>query len=119
MINRCCSEDNPNYKHYGGRGITICNEWLDYYNFRDWALVNGYEDHLTLERKNVNSNYDPENCKWATMKEQENNRTNNHLITFNGRTKTLQQWSDETGIYSSTLRSRLQRGWSIEQALTG
>jgi hypothetical protein len=117
MINRCCSERNPNYKHYGGRGISVCDEWLNYYNFRDWSTSNGYEDNLTLERKNVNGNYEPNNCKWATMKEQENNRTNNHLITFNGETKTLQQWSEVTGISRETLRSRILRGWPSSKAL--
>lgn len=118
MINRCRSELNPNYRHYGERGIIVCSEWIDYHNFHDWALDNGYKDNLTIERKNVDGNYEPENCKWATMKEQENNRTNNHLITFIGKTQTLQQWSEETGIARETLSSRIRRGWTIPQTLS-
>lgn len=117
MINRCLSENNPNYKHYGARGIIVCAEWFDFFAFRDWANSNGYSEELTLERKDVNGNYEPANCKWATMKDQENNRTNNRLIFAKGRTMTLQQWSDLTGIPRETIRSRLERGWSAERSL--
>jgi hypothetical protein len=118
MVNRCTSDRNREYKNYGGRGIRICQQWLDYKAFAIWATTNGYKTNLTLERKNVNGNYEPENCTWATMKEQNNNRTNNHLITFGGKTQTLQQWSEEFGIKKPTLLWRLGHGWPLDQAFT-
>lgn len=116
---RCTRKTNVQYKDYGGRGITICDEWLNSFEaFCEWSMANGYSDDLTIDRIDVNSNYCPENCRWATEKEQSNNKRNNHLLTYNGKTQTLQQWSNEVGIPEDTLLYRIQSGWALEYALT-
>lgn len=117
MKDRCLNPCSPSYKNYGGRGISICQEWNNFHNFAEWAKNNGYQDDLTLDRIDVNGNYEPSNCRWITLKEQQNNRTNNHLITYDGETKTLQQWGEKLGIKWTTLYKRLQSGWSVERAL--
>lgn len=107
MLRRCKAHHN-----YKGRGIEVCQEWRHSFEaFRDWALANGYQDNLTIERKNTDGNYCPENCRWATMKEQQNNRRNNRVITYNGKTQTLAMWADETGIRAETIRWRIKAGW--------
>lgn len=115
---RCYNPNNGNYYRYGARGINICDDWLkDFKVFYDWAMSNGYRDHLTIERKDTNGNYCPENCKWADQKEQQNNRCNNKIITDKSETHTLSEWSEITGINRGTIYSRLNRGWSVERAL--
>lgn len=119
MKSRCYTKSCREYSLYGGRGITICNEWLDdFTNFHNWAMENGYRDDLTIDRIDVNGNYEPSNCRWATWKMQQNNRRNNKFITYKGITMTLSQWSDEIGIAQDTLGARLLNGWSVEKALT-
>lgn len=116
---RCgCSSDHS-YKRYGGRGITVCDEWLHSFEaFRDWALANGYRDDLTIDRIDNDGPYCPENCHWATMKQQNNNQSRNRVITHNGESRTLAQWAELTGINPETLRNRLNKGWSTDRALT-
>ena len=118
MKERCSNPCHCAYQNYGGRGISYCEEWQDFQAFKTWAESNGYSDSLTLDRIDVNGNYEPSNCRWITFKEQQNNRTNNHLIEYNGDLKTLQQWGEIFNIKWTTLYKRLQSGWDIEKALT-
>lgn len=116
---RCYQKSKDNYKNYGGRGITVCDKWLHNYTaFKEWALANNYSPELTIDRIDNNKNYSPDNCRWVDNKTQQNNKRSNTFITYNGKTKTLQQWADETGINNSTISSRLKNGWSVESALT-
>lgn len=119
MKSRCYNSNDKSYKYYGGRGIKICKEWLDNRkSFFEWALKNGYQDDLTIDRINVNGNYEPSNCRWVTMKKQCQNKNNNRNICYKGETHTLAEWSTLKGIKYFTLRSRLDNyGWSIEKAL--
>lgn len=95
MKQRCYNKKTPSYKYYGGRGITICDKWKDNFtSFYNWAIKNGYKENLTIDRVDVNGNYCPENCRWATYSEQARNKRNNHLITFNGETHCIADWAD-------------------------
>jgi hypothetical protein len=118
MLARCYNANTPNFKNYGGRGITVCREWLcDYKIFSEWALSNGYRDDLSIDRIDVNGNYEPNNCRWVTSYVQSNNTRRNNFITLNGETHTLKEWADNFGISEKTVRDRLKRGWSIEKSL--
>lgn len=99
MKNRCHNPNTVDYKNYGGRGITICPEWQEFEPFYEWAMANGYSDDLTIDRIDVNGNYEPDNCRWATMKEQSRNRTDNCIVEINGERKILQDWVEELGTY--------------------
>ena len=119
MIQRCTDENSTNYERYGGRGVTVCNQWITHFEpFMEWAIDSGYRDDLTLDRKDNDGPYSPENCRWATQEEQQNNKRNNHMIFFRGKSQTLQQWANETGIKAPTIRRRLKNGWPVEIALT-
>lgn len=118
MLSRCYKETNNRYKNYGAKGITVCDEWLkDKTKFFEWAFSNGYQDCLTIDRINPNGNYEPDNCRWVTFKEQNNNRTNNRFITLNGETKTLAQWVEKYGCEYNTVHRRLKMGQTPEEAL--
>lgn len=99
------------------RGIKVCDEWQEFGTFRDWALENGYSDNLTLDRIDVNGNYEPSNCRWADAVTQMNNRRSTPHYTVDGRSLTISQWSRETGIPRSTILNRLKRGMSFEAAI--
>lgn len=119
MINRCHNSSNIQYKDYGGRGIKVCEEWKnDFISFYNWAMANGYDDTLTIDRIDVNGNYEPNNCRWVNMQKQNNNRRNNHIIIYNGERKTLEEWSRilPINISSAELRYRIMNNWSIEKA---
>lgn len=118
MRHRCEDENNIGYRVYGAEGKFVCEEWKEFQSFYDWAMANGYADNLTIERKDGSRGYSPDNCRWATMEEQQNNRRNNRIITYNGETHTLAQWSKIKNIKQATIASRLNRGWSVEKALT-
>lgn len=119
MKGRCTRSTHPFYRLYGGRGITICEEWKDSFKpFHDWATANGYADNLTIDRIDTNGNYCPENCRWADMVTQANNTSRNHLLEYNGEVHTLAEWSKLTGINYMSLKTRIRRGWSVERALT-
>ena len=98
----------------------MCDKWKnDFQAFFDWAMANGYRDNLTIDRIDVNGNYEPSNCRWATWRSQQNNRGNNHLIEFNGQVHTMAEWARLSGIPYQTLVSRINiYGWSVERALT-
>lgn len=110
MINRCNNHLDSSYKNYGGRGIAVCEEWKDIDFFVEWANNNGYQDTLTIDRIDVNGNYEPTNCRWVTFKEQANNKRNNVVVKFKGKTQTLKEWSEETGIPYGTLSTRISLG---------
>ena len=118
MISRCYHKENNRYARYGGRGIGVCDEWLrDKTKFFKWSFANGYSDDLTLDRIKVNENYSPNNCRWATQKEQQNNRTNTIHLTVDGVTHTISEWSEITGIKRSTIWNRLNKGYPPELVL--
>lgn len=118
MKARCYNKNHDYYKNYGGRGVTVCEEWRDNFQaFYDWAVSNGYSTELTIDRINNDGNYEPSNCRWSTKKEQANNTRKNKRITFNGKTQTLSQWADEYGLSQDLLGERLLRGVSFEEAV--
>lgn len=118
MNQRCHNSSAPAYRNYGGRGISVCDEWRNSFEaFYAWSMKNGYTDQLTIERIDVNGGYCPENCCWANMKVQQNNRTNNRIVSFSGKTQTVMQWADEVGVKAGTLYYRLNQGWSVADAL--
>lgn len=124
MRRRCYDKRTECYKDYGGRGITVCDEWNnDYEVFKKWAMENGYDKdakllQCTLDRIDVNGNYCPENCRWITSKEQNNNRRSNRRISFQGETRTIRQWEELLGFRNGVIRKRLSAGWSVERTLT-
>lgn len=118
MKSRCYNPKNVVYEIYGKRGITVCDEWKNsFICFKDWALTNGYKSTLTIDRIDYNGNYTPFNCRWATPKEQANNKRNNRYLTLNGITHTAMEWIDILSLKASTVYSRLERGLPIEIVL--
>jgi hypothetical protein len=119
MKERCYYPHNNRYYKYGARGIKMCEEWLkDRKTFFKWAMENGYEDGLTIDRIDVNGDYCPENCRWLSRKEQMKNKTTTVWVEYDGNRMCLADWARKTGIGRCTLAARLKSGWSIEQALT-
>ena len=119
IIERCTNDRAPAYPNYGGRGICVCDEWLnDFLSFYDWAMANGYQDDLTIDRIDVNGDYEPSNCRWATRKEQMNNTTRNHKIFVFGEELTLAEAARKYNVGYEQLKQRLQRGWDAEDAIT-
>lgn len=121
MVGRCYYESHANYKNYGGRGISVCNEWRnDYEAFRDWALSHGYTDNLTIDRVDVNGNYLPSNCRWATYKEQRNNQRPRKKKTWiiGGIEKPRTEWCEEYGKSIQCVLYRITKmGMTLEDAL--
>lgn len=119
MKQRCSNHNCINYHNYGGKGIKVCEQWAnDFNSFYKWAMANGYENGLTIDRIDTKGNYEPTNCRWATNKVQQNNKSTNRLIEYNGTSHTLSEWADITGIGVGTIWSRLKNGWDVESALT-
>ena len=117
MKARCCNKNAPDYKNYGGRGIKVCDRWKN--SFKNFYKDMGKRPKgMTLDRIDNEKGYYKENCRWATNKEQQNNKRSNHLLTYAGKTLTITQWENETGIKRNTLYARINRcGWSIDKAL--
>ena len=125
MHERCCNKEDKRYKDYGGRGIKLCDEWNRdivgsvnaIKNFYQWSLNNGYREDLSIDRINNDGNYKPSNCRWATQKEQQNNKRNNHILTYNNESLTMPQMARKYKINYEIFRRRIYRGWNIEKAL--
>lgn len=128
MKARCYNPNKKDYKWYGEKGVTVCDEWLNnevikypykkgFVAFCKWALTHGYEESLTIDRKDFSKGYSPENCHWITIEEQQRNKSSNNFLTYKGKTQTLQQWSKELKMYHGTIRHRLYKlHWPIEKA---
>lgn len=116
MKKRCYRNENENFKHYGGRGIEVCDEWKkDFIAFRSWALSNGYADNLSIDRIDVNGNYEPKNCRWVDTKTQANNRRNNRIIIYLNNEYTVSEFADFLKVSYWTVRNQLKLGWPIEK----
>lgn len=119
MRDRCNNPNNPRYNRYGGRGISVCDEWNDFRKFEEWAVQNGYSDELTIERVDINQGYCPNNCCWIPMKKQARNRSNNTFYKIGDEEKTLAEWCEIYKAPYYTVYSRIKkRGWDVERALT-
>ena len=123
MKDRCYNPNNKQYKDYGGRGINICAEWQTPHShkggraFKKWALENGYAENLTIDRIDCNKGYSPENCRWVSKKMQSNNKRNNRIISYKGKTQTLAQWCEELELDYDVIEHRLIRNnWVAEKA---
>ncbi|MCK5616828.1 hypothetical protein KAR91_83980 [Candidatus Pacearchaeota archaeon] len=116
MLYRCRTATSKDYKNYGGRGIAVCERWFTFENFlKD---MGERPENMSIERLENNKDYSPENCKWATTKEQNRNHRGNRKITYKGETKILIEWAEHLGIKYGTLQCRLHRGWSIDKTLS-
>lgn len=113
MKERCYNTNCERYKNYGGRGITVCEEWQGFIPFRDWALANGYEEGLSIDRINNDGNYEPSNCRWVTMAEQNRNTSRTVRITIDGVTKCASEWARIAGVHNSTIIKRYRKGEKI------
>lgn len=119
MKTRCYVNSDSSFPFYGGRGISVCEDWLNsFQSFYLWSISHGYVEGLSIDRIDDNGDYCPENCRWSTSQEQANNTRRNYNITYKSNTKTLAEWSRITGLGYHTIQDRLNAGWSIERALT-
>ena len=115
MRSRCNNKKLKCYHNYGGRGIKVCEEWEDYQNFHNWAINNGYNDKLTIDRINVDGNYEPNNCRWSTKIEQENNKRNNRFSYYNGKRMTISNFMRITGIHRNFIISNLNKNKTFDE----
>lgn len=115
---RCYRQKNSSYKNYGGRGIIMCEDWKNNFsNFYNWAIQNGYKEGLSIDRIDVNGNYEPTNCRWITQKEQCNNTRVNRYLTYQNVTHSLSEWAEIYNLNYFCLRKRIDKHWDIEKAL--
>lgn len=118
MLRRCYNTNREFYYRYGGRGISVCEEWRnDFKAFYDWAMNNGYEEHLTIDRINNDGNYEPNNCRWITRGEQTSNMSRNKFFTYNGETKIISEWARILGIPQTTLYRRIKQNRPIQEII--
>ena len=117
MKRRCYNKHAIYYEIYGGRGIAVCDNWLDYTAFRDWASSSGYAKGLTLDRIDCDGNYEPDNCRWITIEEQQRNRRNNRYYEYKGKSYTVLEIAEMTGLKPRTVQGRIERGWPIEKVI--
>ena len=118
MKERCNNPHNKRYERYGGRGITVCDEWAESFeSFRTWANANGYEKGLTIDRIDNEKGYGPDNCRWATRAQQNRNYSRNHFLTYNGVTMCVTDWGMYLGINPTTILYRLKSGKTVSEAL--
>ena len=118
MLQRCKNPKTDRYQSYGGKGVRVCSVWHEFAEFYDWAMQNGYEEALSIDRLDVNGNYEPNNCRWVNAKTQMSNKSNNRILSVCGITKTMSEWAECTGINVSTIAMRLRNGWSEERAVS-
>ena len=117
---RCYNTNDSHYERWGAKGVVMCDEWRnDFKAFYDWAMANGYSDELTIDRIENNKGYEPTNCRWVTLAENNRNKPHVKYITYNGKTQTIGQWTKELGLGKETIRERLKRGWNETEALMG
>ena len=116
MMARCYSESHKHYSYYGAKGISVCEEWHDFDAF--YSDMGNRSKGMSLDRVNNDKGYSKDNCRWATAKEQANNRSNNTVLEMDGVSKTLSQWADYIGCSPETLGQRLSMGWSVKDTLT-
>jgi hypothetical protein len=115
-LQRCCNPNDNDYPKYGGRGITVCERWREFASFL--ADMGERSEGMTLEREDVNGNYEPGNCRWATKAEQTRNKRDTVRVTINGATRCVMEWCREFGVSHHRVYARIARGWSPERALT-
>lgn len=119
MIARCYDPENKRFANYGGRGVMVCDEWLnDRSAFYDWVIDNGWSESLTIERVDVNGNYEPSNVRFVPMQEQQNNTTRSRVLEWAGRKMTVSEWARDLGVRPQALQHRVDRGWRIERIFT-
>lgn len=117
MKRRCNNPNAQYYDIYGGRGITVCSDWQDYLPFKSWALSNGYKEGLTIDRIDCDGNYEPNNCRWITIQEQQRNRRNNKYYEYKGQLYTVREIAQMVGLKPRTIQGRIERGWTIEDVV--
>ena len=118
MKTRCNNPNATGFQNWGGKGIKVCEEWSnDVQAFYDWSMMNGYEEHLTIDRIDNDKGYSPDNCRWITYKDQANNVSTNHPYTFNGEVLNSKEMAEKYGLKRTTFEERLKSGWSLEKAL--
>lgn len=117
-MNDRCDPMHKDSDRYGKRGIKVCDEWKSYEKFAEWARSNGYEDGLSIERKDVNGNYCPENCEWITLGKQARNRRTTKWVEYNGERMSLAQAAELAGLPYKQVHFRIKKGWSVEKALS-
>lgn len=117
MRARCYDERSDSFKHYGAKGIRVCDLWMDFAEFQTWALANGYQDGLSIDRIDGTLGYSPDNCRWATPRQQQHNIRSNVRLTAYGKTMTIAEWARLANMPYSTLYGRVNAGWDVYRAI--